>query len=170
MDDPNAPKVKGVGEDAAAVEGGAVDAGDAANGGTGDAANGGTGETGVADGDADGDADGGADGGPSEQDKTFTLSVIQQSLEMDGLNQKKSPKQIKEIIKALFPSISPDDLDKMAAEVQKGGRRRTKRKGRKGSRKSKKGAKKSKKGAKKSQKGGRRSSKNRRKQSSRRKH
>jgi hypothetical protein len=50
-----------------------------------------------------------------------------------------------------------------------GGRRRTKRKGRKGSRKSKKGAKKSKKGAKKSQKGGR-SRKNRRKQSRQRKH
>jgi hypothetical protein len=50
-----------------------------------------------------------------------------------------------------------------------GGRRRTKRKGRKGSKKSKKDAKKSKKGAKKSQKGGR-SRKNRRKQSRRRKH
>ena len=52
---------------------------------------------------------------------------------------------------------------------QGGGRRRTKRKGRKGSKKSKKGAKKSKKGAKKSQKGGR-SRKNRRKHSHRRKH
>jgi hypothetical protein len=114
-----------------------------------------------------GDGDGGD--GPSEQDKTFTLSVLQESLAMDGLKKKKTPEQIKEIIKALFPRLSPEDLDKMAAEVQKGGRRRTKRKGRKGAKKSKKGAKKSKKGAKKSKKGGR-SSKNHRKQSRRRKH
>lgn len=108
-------------------------------------------------------------GGPSEQDMTFTLSVLQQSLAMDGIKEKKTPQQIKEIIKALFPSISTKDLDKMAADVQNGGRRRTKRKGRKGSKKSKKGAKKSKTSAKQSKKGGR-SRKNRRKQSRRRKH
>ena len=124
---------------------------------------------------ADADKGEAAGSGPSEQDKTFTLSVIQQSLAMDGLKEKKTPEQIKEIIKELFPSISPGDLNKMAADVQNGARRRTKRKDRKGSRKSrkgaKKGAKKSRKGAKKSQNGGRRrSSKNRRKQSRRRKH
>jgi hypothetical protein len=82
---------------------------------------------------------------------------------------------VKEGIK-LFCEDSDNDkteleasFDKPQSSDQGGGRRRTKRKGRKGSKKSKKGAKKSKKGAKKSQKGGR-SSKNRRKHSRRRKH
>jgi hypothetical protein len=89
--------------------------------------------------------------------------------------------QARETLEALGDE-TPDNKerrDAAKAEIERlekvlntaeGGRRRTKRKGRKGSRKSKKGSKKSKKGAKKSQKGGRRSRKYRRKHSHRRKH
>ena len=108
------------------------------------------------------------------------MMVIQQGIALEALKDKLTREQIKEKIKANFPSISDVDLNTMVAAVeaqgdnQNGGRRRTKRKGRKGIRKSrkgaKKGAKKSRKGAKKSQNGGRRSSKNRRKHSHRRKH
>jgi hypothetical protein len=120
---------------------------------------------------------------PDEAAATSTLDpmmVIQQGIALEALKDKLTREQIKEKIKANFPSISDVDLNTMVAAVeaqgdnQNGGRRRTKRKGRKGIRKSrkgaKKGAKKSRKGAKKSQNGGRRSSKNRRKHSHRRKH
>jgi hypothetical protein len=116
--------------------------------------------------------------------------IIQQAIALEALKDKLTRDQIKEKIKAKLSSISDVDLDTMVVAVeaqadttllpqpptgdeQGGGRRRTKRKGRKGSRKSRKGAKKGAKKSKKSsqsQNGGRRSCKNRRKHSHRRKH
>jgi hypothetical protein len=120
-----------------------------------------------------------------EKQQKILESVVGKSLELmvrDGeitkefaLNQPNLTDEQKEIIsKIVVQKAAPAAVDGPAKE-QGGGRRRTKRKGRKGSRKSRKGAKK---GAKKSKKssqsqngGRRRSSKNRRKHSHRsRKH
>ena len=91
---------------------------------------------------------------------------------LEKLNGKITREAILNVIKdkEIVPS-KVDSESKLGDGI--GGRRRTKRKGRKGSRKSKKGAKKSKRSAKQSKKGGRSrksGSKNHRKQSRRRKH
>jgi hypothetical protein len=118
----------------------------------------------------------GTSGGPDTANAI--IEVIKVLLKLEG----KTPENIKAELKTQFPTFDDATLDALIKKATEGpeaksnigGRRRTKRKGRKGSRKSRKGAKK---GAKKSKKssqsqngGRRRSSKNRRKHSRRLKH